>query len=106
MLLTSVYGPFAVDSEENVEALHGAAVEKGVRLRVLIEVDVGMNRAGVAPGRPVLGLARKIATRNGLLFAGLMAWESPALRIADPAEKRPGYQKRHHRLKCSRNNRQ
>ena len=77
----------AVDSEKNVDALDRAACKKGVRLRVLIEVDTGMNRAGVAPGGPVLDLARKIATCEGLQFAGLMTWESTALKIVDPAEK-------------------
>ncbi len=78
----------AVDNDQNAQDLDRAALAKGVRLRVLIEVDVGMKRAGVEPGEPVLTLARSIAARKGLEFSGLMAWESPALRIADPDEKR------------------
>ncbi len=76
-----------VDNEKNIEALDRAAREKGVRLRVLVEVNVGMDRAGVQPGGPVLYLARKIVTCEGLRFAGVQTWESHALRITDPDEK-------------------
>ncbi|MFB3040413.1 MAG: DSD1 family PLP-dependent enzyme [Candidatus Poribacteria bacterium] len=78
----------AVDNEHNIAALDHAATEKGVCLRVLIEVDVGMNRAGVLPGEPVLALARKIAPLKGVHLAGLMTWESHALSIKEPNEKR------------------
>ncbi len=76
-----------VDNEKNIEALDRAAREKGVRLRVLVEVNVGMNRAGVEPGEPVLDLARKIVTCEGLQFSGVQTWESHALCITDPDEK-------------------
>jgi len=78
----------AVDSVENVDALDRAARDKGVRLGVVIEVDVGMKRAGVEPGENTLALAREIAGRQGLRFDGLMTWESIALKIPDPEEKR------------------
>lgn len=78
----------AVDCVANVEELDRAAREKGVRLRVVIEVNVGMNRAGVEPGEAVVGLAKRIAGLPGLQFAGVMTWESQALRIKDPEEKR------------------
>ena len=78
----------AVDSQENVAALDRAALEKGVRIRVLIEVNTGMNRAGLEPGEPTLALARKIAPLKGVQLAGLMTWESHALSIQDIDEKR------------------
>ncbi len=77
----------AVDSIENVTELDKAARATGKRLKVVIEVDIGMNRAGVEPGVPVLALAREIASRPGLRLVGLVAWESQAVMIADPAEK-------------------
>ena len=77
----------AVDDAGNVAALGAAAVAAGVRLRVLIEVDIGMHRAGVLPGAPVVALARRIAATDGLAFAGVMGWEAQAVAIADPAEK-------------------
>lgn len=78
----------AVDCVDNVHALDRAAREKGVRLRVLIEIDTGMKRAGVEPGEPALALARNIAPRRGLRLAGLMTWESHALGARNPEEKR------------------
>lgn len=77
----------AVDSVENVAELADAAAGTGRRLRVVIEVNVGMNRAGVEPGTPAVTLANEIVRHGGLRFSGLMAWESHAVTIADPAEK-------------------
>src|SRR5579883_512541 len=50
----------AVDGEDNVRAIDAAARAKGVRLRVLIEVNIGMHRAGVEPGDAVVHLARLV----------------------------------------------
>ncbi|MBI2942181.1 MAG: DSD1 family PLP-dependent enzyme [Chloroflexi bacterium] len=78
----------AVDSIDNVDALDAAAREKGVRPRVVVEVNIGLERAGVEPGEPVVALARVIAERTGLRFAGLMGWEGHTIRIPDLGEKR------------------
>ncbi|HTX52509.1 MAG TPA: alanine racemase, partial [Candidatus Baltobacteraceae bacterium] len=51
----------AVDCEAHVKALDGAAQACGARIRVVIEVNIAMNRAGVEPGAPVLDLARHVA---------------------------------------------
>jgi hypothetical protein len=77
----------AVDSVANVEELARAATSVGKTAEVVIEVDVGMQRAGVAPGDPVLVLAKEIAARPGVKLVGLFTWESQATRIADQAEK-------------------
>jgi D-serine deaminase-like pyridoxal phosphate-dependent protein len=77
----------AVDSVENVAELAAAASARGRVLGVVIEVNLGMNRAGVLPGEPVVALAAVIAASPGLRFAGLMGWESQAVTIADPASK-------------------
>ena len=76
-----------VDSLENVSELDAAFGRAGKRLRVAIEVNIGMNRAGVEPGPPVVALAQAIAQCPGLAFVGLAAWESQATTIADPVEK-------------------
>jgi D-serine deaminase-like pyridoxal phosphate-dependent protein len=75
------------DNVWNIEALSTAAAGSGKPLSVAIEVNIGMNRAGVEPGEPVLALAQAISRQPGLRFAGLMGWESPATTIADPAAK-------------------
>ena len=78
----------AVDCVENVDALNGAASAHGIRLRVLIEVNIGMNRAGTAPGEATLALAREVRKRKSLRFVGLMGWEGHTGQIADAGEKR------------------
>ena len=77
----------AVDSVANVAELAAAATHSRRKLRVVVEVDIGMKRAGVLPGAPVLALAEVIARHPALAFTGLMGWESHAVTIADPAEK-------------------
>ena len=76
-----------VDSIGNVDSLNAAAIAADRVQKVLIEVNVGMNRAGVEPGAPVLALANEIASRSGLRLVGVLAWESHATRIADAREK-------------------
>jgi D-serine deaminase-like pyridoxal phosphate-dependent protein len=77
----------AVDDPGNVAELGAAAVRAGVQLRVVIEVDIGMHRAGVLPGAPVVALARTIAATRGLVFAGVMGWEAQAVGLADAARR-------------------
>ena len=78
----------AVDDEGNARELDAAARERGVRPRVVIEVDVGMGRCGVAPGAPVVALARAVSGCRNLRFAGLMAWEGHAVAVKDPTTRR------------------
>jgi len=77
-----------VDSLENAEELSTAASRKGQTLRVLVEVNVGMNRAGVQPGEPAVRLSGKVAALPGLRYVGLMGWEGHCAGIADAVEKR------------------
>lgn len=77
-----------VDSEAHVVELGAAAAEAGVELRVLIELDLGMGRAGLQPEGPVADLAKRIADSEGLRFSGLMGWESHACRILEDQEKK------------------
>lgn len=77
----------AVDDLGNARALSEAATARGVTLRFLIEVDVGMGRCGVAPGEETLNLARQASTLPGLRFAGLMGYEGHAVMVPDWAER-------------------
>ncbi len=65
----------SVDAISNVEELDAAAIEAGTNPRVVIEVNTGMDRAGVEPRETALELAKRIAGRKGVRFAGLMTWE-------------------------------
>jgi D-serine deaminase-like pyridoxal phosphate-dependent protein len=77
-----------VDSAFGVAQLDRAAGEAGSRPRVLVEVDTGMGRCGVAPGDAAVALAKKVADTKNLRFAGFMAWEGHCAAIKDPDEKR------------------
>ena len=65
----------AVDNAENVQAISEAAAAKGATVRMLIEVNIGMDRCGVEPGEPTLKLAEQIRQRPNLIFEGLMGYE-------------------------------
>jgi D-serine deaminase-like pyridoxal phosphate-dependent protein len=58
------------------------------RINVVVEVDVGMRRAGVAPGAAVVELAAMAARTDGIAFRGVMGWESHAVTIPIAEEKR------------------
>jgi D-serine deaminase-like pyridoxal phosphate-dependent protein len=77
----------AVDDPENVRQLAQASAAKGVELRVLVEVDVGMGRCGVQPGQPALDLARQVDKAAGLKLEGLMAYEGHLVMVEDPGER-------------------
>jgi D-serine deaminase-like pyridoxal phosphate-dependent protein len=69
----------AVDDARNVADLSAAATSRGVTLRVLVDVNVGMGRCGVEPGEPVVALAREVDAAPGLVLEGLMGYEGHAV---------------------------
>ena len=77
-----------VDAGENVAALDAAAARAGVRLDALVEINVGADRCGVAPGAPALALARAIAASANLRFAGLQAYHGGAQHVRRVADRR------------------
>jgi D-serine deaminase-like pyridoxal phosphate-dependent protein len=77
----------AVDSMVAVQQLDDAAGEAGVAIGVLVEVDIGMNRCGLPPGEPALGLARQIAATRYLRFDGLQGYEGHAVSKEDRQER-------------------
>ena len=79
----------AVDNAANIAALSRAATERGVELGVVVEVDIGLLRAGVAPGPPAVKLSRLVHGTPGLRYLGLMGWEGQARRIDDAEKRRP-----------------
>jgi 3-hydroxy-D-aspartate aldolase len=77
-----------VDDPDNVRQLDDAATAFGVRLPVLVEINIGMNRCGVEPGEPAVALAKLVAGCRGLRFAGLQAYHGRAQHIQDLAKRR------------------
>ena len=77
----------AVDNAENVQAISEAATAKGVTIRILVEVNIGMNRCGVEPGQPTLALAHQICKSPNLKFEGLMGYEGHTVAKPDRTER-------------------
>lgn len=77
----------AVDSADNIRMLSAHAATAGVTLRVLVEVDIGMGRCGVAPGQPAADLAALVASLPGLKFEGLQGYEGHCVDLRDDAER-------------------
>jgi D-serine deaminase-like pyridoxal phosphate-dependent protein len=77
----------AVDNPDNLVNLDRACADKGVRLGVLVEVDLGMKRCGVQPGPAVLELAAQAEDLSHLDFRGLQAYEGHLVLLEDPDER-------------------
>jgi len=73
-----------VDDADNLRAVAAS----GARLDVYIELEVGMRRCGVAPGEPVLALAKEIVRHRKLRFAGLHAYHGRAQHVRSMHERR------------------
>ena len=76
-----------VDDAAQVAALDRAAEHAGVRLGVLVEIDVGAARCGVQPGPDAVALAKLIAASRHLRFSGLQAYHGSAQHLRLPAER-------------------
>jgi 3-hydroxy-D-aspartate aldolase len=77
-----------VDDLDNVAEIAAAAERHDVTMSVLVEIDVGGNRCGVAPGEPALRIASKIARSNLLRFGGLQAYHGSAQHLRTYDERR------------------
>jgi len=82
-----------VDDASNVHALDDMALAFGIRLPVLVEIDVGGNRCGVDPGEAAVVLAKQIAGSRGLRFAGIQAYDGPAQHIRSFEDRRRASQR-------------
>lgn len=80
----------AVDNPQNVQDISDAAAAKGVTVRMLIEVNIGMNRCGVESGKPALELANQILQSPNLKFEGLMGYEGHTVARPDLKEREAG----------------
>jgi len=76
-----------VDDARNVAALSAAVDSAGARVDVLVEIDVGQGRCGVASPTAALELARRIESLPGLRFAGLQAYQGSLQHRRGHAER-------------------
>jgi D-serine deaminase-like pyridoxal phosphate-dependent protein len=77
-----------VDHTLQIQPLSAAAQAHDVTLDVYVEVNVGANRCGVAPGEEAVALARQIVASPGLRFMGLQCYHGPAQHMRTPLERR------------------
>jgi 3-hydroxy-D-aspartate aldolase len=76
------------DSAVCVDGYSQAARASGKRLKVLVDVDIGLHRTGIAPGEPALALARKIAADSHLQFMGLQGYAGQLQHVPVFEERR------------------
>lgn len=90
--LAALCGPadpiLACDHFAQAEALDAACRSAGVVCRVIIEVNIGLDRVGIRPGPDFLDLARGISKLQSVRLVGIMGYEGHLLRVEDPDEKR------------------
>jgi len=75
------------DDPIHVALASAAALAAGVEIPLLVELNVGQERAGLPPGPRAVELARLIAATPGVRLAGIMGWEGH-LPTVWPAEER------------------
>jgi 3-hydroxy-D-aspartate aldolase len=77
-----------VDDVQNVAELQAATAAAGLRLGVLIDLDIGQNRTGTRPMEPALHLAEAIASTRNLQLKGICAYAGHVAHVN-------GFDKRH-----------
>jgi D-serine deaminase-like pyridoxal phosphate-dependent protein len=77
----------ALDSIEAARELSAAAHEAKVEVGVLVEVDAGLGRVGVAPGEPLLALARAVRELPNIAFRGLTFYPGHIKDLDEPGRR-------------------
>ena len=77
-----------LDDEANIAELSAAAQAHDTTIEVLVEIDCGAGRCGVAYGAPVVELAKKIEAAPGLKFSGIQAYQGAAQHVHSFEERK------------------
>ena len=72
-----------VDNAETLAEISDQAERADVRVPLLVDLNIGMNRTGIEPGEEAAALYRQLSTLPGTSAAGLHAYDGH-LRDADP----------------------
>ena len=75
-----------VDAPEMVTKLGAAARASGKTLGVVVDLDIGLHRTGIAPEKAA-DLAVAVAGEEGLSFEGLQAYAGHLMHLGDAAER-------------------
>jgi D-serine deaminase-like pyridoxal phosphate-dependent protein len=70
-----------VDDAGNAKELQHASSSAGVRIPVLIDLDIGQNRTGIQPGEPALRLAESIEGAKNLVLRGICAYAGQVAHV-------------------------
>jgi D-serine deaminase-like pyridoxal phosphate-dependent protein len=76
------------DSMANLEALEAAAKKSGQKLRVVIDVDVGLKRTGAESLQSAVALAQKAAGSDTLILGGVQGYAGHLQHIKSFTERR------------------
>lgn len=76
-----------VDHEEHVRRLDEVMSNRGVRLPVLCELNVGGNRGGVSTIEELLSLAQLVTQSRSLTFGGIQAYQGVAQHLRGHEER-------------------
>ena len=77
-----------IDDPGSVAEMEAAAAKADAAIDVLVEIDVGAGRCGIAPGEPAARIAQAVAGTRHLRFAGLQAYHGSAQHVREAAERR------------------
>ena len=91
----------AVDSAFGLQQVAAAAQKAGTTVGVVVDVNVGMPRCGVAPGDEALALARRAADTANVQLRGVMGYEGHVVGLEDRAEREGRARKSMERLLSS-----
>ena len=80
----------ALDDERNLADIARAAGEAGVKPRVLVEVNIGHDRCGVASLDRIVELSRLAASARHLRFCGIMGYEGHVVDLEDREARESG----------------
>ncbi len=64
-----------VDNPTTLAELSSVAISAGVEMTVLVDLNVGMNRTGIAPGAAAVSLYESLHHRRGIIAGGLHAYD-------------------------------
>ncbi len=78
----------AAGHPREADLLAEAAMSEGVRLNILVDLDVGDHRTGIAPGRAAVELAERIDRCKSLRIRGLQAYSGRSSHVIGFPERK------------------
>jgi D-serine deaminase-like pyridoxal phosphate-dependent protein len=75
------------DHYAQAEPIAAACRRWGVHSRVLVDVNIGLDRTGIRPGRDALELGQALSKLPDLELVGIMGYEGHLMKVPDQTEK-------------------